>query len=142
MLLSIQGNCEKCRMKFAFDFKHERIVADRMQRKVFCSETCVYAYVRDDTELVVCCMCRYRMPYYKCIRRSHDDRCFCSLDCFQAAEQQIEQLLRNDEQFYLDILTLKCKSQMDDDSDMESDDSNRGGFSSNNKICYKSILCR
>lgn len=98
-----------------------------MHRKVFCSEKCVYAYVRDDTEMVVCCMCRHRMPYYKCIRRSYDDRCFCSLDCIQAAEQNIEKLLQNDEQFHLDISNLKCKSQMDDDdSDMESSDFSHG----------------
>lgn len=114
-------------MKFACNVKHEHIIVDRMKRKLFCSEKCVYAYVRDDAEMIVCCMCRRRMQFYKCIRRCYDDRCFCSLGCFIAAEQNIEQILHNDEQFHLDILKLKCKSIDDDcDSDMESSKSNQG----------------
>lgn len=134
------GNCDKCRLKFAFNVKHEHIVVDRLKRKMFCSKKCVYAYVRDDTEMVVCCMCQHRMEFYKCIRRCYDDRCFCSLGCIQAAEQNIERLLKNDEQFHLDILEFKCKSRMevDMDSDVESDDLNQG--SKQYQICEKAFF--
>lgn len=143
-----QGNCDKCCIKYTFNgdggrkggVEHEHIINDQLKRKAFCSEDCVYAYVRDDAELVVCCMCRHRMPYYASMRRSYDDRCFCSLDCIQAAEQNIEQLLQNDEQFHLDILNFKYKSRWedDDDSDMESSDSNQG--SEQYQICRKHLF--
>lgn len=81
-----------------------------MKRKLFCSKKCVYAYVRDDAEMVVCCMCRHPMQFYKCIRRCYDDRCFCSLGCIEATEHNIERVLCNDERFHLDISNFKCKS--------------------------------
>lgn len=112
-------------MKFASTVKHQHIIVDRMERKSFCSEHCVYAYVRDNTEMVVCCMCRHRMPIYQCVRRCQDDRCFCSLDCINRAERNIDKLLQNDEQFQLDIFNLK-RSGMDDDSDLESNSFDQG----------------
>lgn len=112
-------------MKFMNNLKHEHIIDDGMKRKSFCTNKCLYAYVRDASEMVRCCMCRYAMRFYQSVRRCYDDRCFCSFGCIKAAEQNIEQVLQNDEQFHLDISILRCKT-MDDDSDMDSNGSFQG----------------
>lgn len=126
-------------MKFASNANHEHTIVDRMQQKSFWSKNCVYAYVRHDSEMIVCCMCRQRMPFYQCIRRYYDDRCFCSFGCIIEAERNIDKLLQNDEQFHLDIFNLKCY-KMDYDSDMDdSSISNQGGCSTQHNTTWKAV---
>lgn len=70
--------------------------------------------------MVVCCICHHRMQFYNCIRRSGDDRCFCSINCTVAAETSIQQLKLNDERRHMEHMSLKYATF---DSESESNDS-------------------
>lgn len=110
-------------MKFANDCQNQHVICERGTRKGFCTESCVTEYLREDSNTVICCVCRHRIGFYESIQRLCDDRCFCSLKCSIAAETSIEQLMRNDERCHLKYLNLKCATC---NPELESDDSTEG----------------
>lgn len=134
-------NCDKCSAKFANNVNHEHVIVDRGTWKSFCCAECVYAHVRDDTQMVVCCMCQHRQRFYNCIRRNCDDRRFCSVNCAIAAETGIEQLMQNDERCHSEYLSL-IRTPFESDSESESNDSFEGEYHTNNRVTNcKSFNC-
>lgn len=100
--------CCHCSSKFTNDCQNAFIIREGAGKKEFCTELCMQSHLREDSATVKCCICRHRMRFYECIRRSCDDRRFCSLLCATLAETRIELLRRNDERCHLINLNLKC----------------------------------
>lgn len=91
------------------------------------------SHLREDSKIVICCICRNRIGFYESIRRLCDDRNFCSLKCSIAAETSIEQLMRNDERCHLEYLNLKCETC---NPELESDDSTEGSVHKNETFFF------